>query len=96
MKTKSNTSKSAVPEDESEDRIGWLRATIADFFRNQHERGATCDEVEARLGLIHQTASPRVNELAARGIIVRTARVRLTRHERRASVYVHRFFQAEK
>ena len=97
MKTKDmDTRKSTMPAEESEERIGWLRAAIAAFFRAQYERGATCDEVEARLDLIHQTASPRVNELAARGIIVRTERVRLTRHNRPACVYVHHSYTVEK
>jgi hypothetical protein len=47
-----------------------LRAKIEDYVREQGDRGATCDEVEAVLGLSHQSASPRFTELRANGTFV--------------------------
>lgn len=50
--------------------------------------GATCDEVEQRTGLRHQTASARVRELALSGRIRDTGQRRKTRSGRNAAVWV--------
>lgn len=52
--------------------------------------GATCDEVEAALGMTHQTASARINGLASpsRLRLVPAGYTRPTRSGRRAQVYV--------
>ena len=50
----------------------------------------TCDEIEAELGMAHQTASARLTELFQAGKVVRTGR-RLTRSRRSAWVYEARF-----
>lgn len=34
-----------------------------------HPEGATCQEIEANLGIKHQTASPRLNELTRGGLV---------------------------
>ncbi len=48
---------------------------------------STCDEVEARSGLAHQTCSARFNELARVGCIAKTGERRATRSGRNAWVY---------
>lgn len=54
--------------------------------------GATSDEIEARLEMRHQTASARLHDLEADGLVVRTGRTRRTRSGRLARVYLHRDF----
>ena len=51
------------------------------------ERPDTTDGLEVRLGLPHQTVSPRVIELTRKKLIRRTIRTALTRSQRRAFVY---------
>ena len=50
--------------------------------------GLTVDELESVTGLPHQTASPRVNELAKSGQIVDSGQRRPTRSGRNAVVWV--------
>ncbi len=52
------------------------------------EWGATCDETEVALDMLHQTCSARVRDLASTGDIQRTLRKRATRTGRPARVYV--------
>ena len=52
--------------------------------------GATCDELEIRLGLSHQTASAAITEMAKSGMIVDSGERRHTRSGRKARVYVRR------
>jgi predicted ArsR family transcriptional regulator len=49
---------------------------------------ATCDECEEYLGMRHQTASARIVELRAKGLITPTGEKRKTRSGRNAVVYV--------
>lgn len=49
--------------------------------------GATCDELESKTELRHQTLSARVRELYIQGLIYRTKRTRATRSGRQAVVY---------
>lgn len=49
--------------------------------------GATCDEVEVRLGLRHQTCSARIRELVLLGRLVDTGAKRRTRSGTPARVY---------
>lgn len=49
--------------------------------------GATCDEVERALGLSHQTASARITELLARGVLFDSGMRRPTVTGRTARVY---------
>lgn len=51
------------------------------------DAGMTCDEVEEETGMIHQTASARVRELAQRGHIVDSGERRATRSGRAAIVW---------
>lgn len=39
------------------------RVRILRLIRDRGARGATCDEAEEALGLLHQTAAARINEL---------------------------------
>jgi len=48
---------------------------------------ATCDELEVRCALSHQTASARCTELRKNGHIARTGKTRRTRSGRNAHVY---------
>ena len=49
--------------------------------------GATCDEVEVALGMLHQTASARIRELVQLACLVDTGGRRRTRRRRPAAVY---------
>jgi hypothetical protein len=64
-----------------------LRAQIFDWIDHRGEHGATCDEVEVELDLIHQTASARIRELVLMDRLYDTERRRLTRTNRLARVY---------
>jgi len=68
----------------------YLRRRVFDYISARGAEGATCDEVEGALDMRHQTASPRVNELAGRGAIVDSGRRRKTRSGRSAAVYVRK------
>lgn len=48
---------------------------------------ATCEEVENRLGLSHQTCSARIRYLALKGLIVDTGQTRTNRSGRQAIVW---------
>jgi predicted transcriptional regulator len=63
-----------------------LRDQVLDLIRASTD-GLTTDEVEMRLGLNHQTASPRVWELHKRGLIGDSGKRRETRSGRMARVY---------
>jgi hypothetical protein len=63
----------------AEPRAGTVRRRVLDVIRDSGERGATDDEIEARLGLRHQTASPRRTELLNSGHVVDSGMKRRTR-----------------
>jgi hypothetical protein len=67
-----------------------LRLMILGWISARGEHGATCDEVEAELDLIHQTASARIRELVLMNRLYDTGRRRLTRTNRQARVYRRR------
>jgi len=50
----------------------------------KHPRGTTCDRLEVLLGMSHQTASARINDLARAGRIVDSGRREKTRTGRNA------------
>jgi len=52
------------------------------------ETGCTCDEIEQKLGLAHQTASARLRELSMKQHIVDSGIKRKTRSGRNAIVWV--------
>ncbi len=64
---------------------GTIRAAVLAYVKARG--GATCDEVEVALGLRHQTAGPRLRELALTGAIVDGGSRRRTRSGRAAIVW---------
>lgn len=58
------------------------------FIEGCAERGATCDEVERRLKLKHQTVSARINGLKKKGRIVESGKIRKTSSNFDAKVLV--------
>jgi predicted ArsR family transcriptional regulator len=50
--------------------------------------GATCDEIEAALGLRHQSASARLWDMERKGKVEKSSARRTTRSGRSAAVYV--------
>jgi hypothetical protein len=85
---RSDTSRAAAASVEA--CTGSLRAVVLGYIADNGSWGATCDEVEARSGLSHQTASARVNELRKLGAIVDSGRRRNTRSQRKATVWLAR------
>lgn len=69
-------------------REGSCGARVHAFITSRGLQGATCDEVEAALGLPHQTASARVYDLAGGGQITADGQTRKTRSNRKARVWV--------
>lgn len=65
-----------------------LRARIYAFIATQGRHGAITDELEAPLGLLNQTASPRMSELKAEDRIIWNGERRLTKSKRQAKVFV--------
>lgn len=70
------------------DQAQHLRHIVYGWFADRGPQGATCDALEADLGLRHQTASARVHELWAAGKLIRTHARARTRSGRMAAVYV--------
>lgn len=56
-----------------------MRETILAYIRGRGEDGATCDEAQAALNILAQTASARFRDLAMAEQIVNTGRKRATR-----------------
>lgn len=61
---------------------------ILELVRGAGANGHTCDEVEVKLDLTHQTASARVHDLMRAGEIVLAGFKRPTRSGRNATVWV--------
>lgn len=68
---------------------GTMRADVLAHIVSKGRAGATCDEVEAALGMTHQTASARVHELMRAGVIEPVGK-RKTRSGRGATVWVRK------
>ena len=66
---------------------GELRLMVLACITATGDRGATCDECEVFLGMKHQTASARINELMAEKYIEDSGRRRKTRSGRQAVVW---------
>ena len=72
--------------------LGKMQAEVLAYVRSAPE-GATCDEAEVALGLKHQTASARLNDLMKLGMVqfrydaAGKALRRLTRSNRGARIY---------
>lgn len=69
-------------------RAGSKTRLVLDFLREQGDYGATADEAAARLGLLIQSVTARMHDLARRGLIVRAGRTRPTRSGRAAEVWI--------
>jgi hypothetical protein len=83
------TSKAAAVK--ARPRAGSARVAIVEWVAERGELGATCDEVEAALGLSHQSCSARFNELKSTKfgrLLVATGEKRNTRSGSPAMVYV--------
>jgi len=68
--------------------VSLLQRKVLEFVVDRGPHGATCDEVEQDLGLLHQTASARVSELYGKGYLQDSQRTRLTRSGRKAIVWL--------
>lgn len=62
-----------------------LKARVLHFIKDRGKKGITCDELESRLKMRHQTASARVTELKKEGLVIAIGR-RPTRSGRMAAV----------
>ena len=83
------TSREAVA---SIDRVS-LRSNILILLCSLRSHGATCDEIEERTGMKHQTVGPRLLELRKLGLVVAAlhdgkAVERKTRGGRKATVWI--------
>jgi len=70
------------------DTAAQLRAMVLKAIVDAGQAGLTCDELEERLEMRHQTVSPRVNELWEAGEIGDSGQRRVTRSNRKAIVWV--------
>lgn len=66
---------------------GTERARVYEFVASRGQAGATCDEVEAAMGMRHQSASARLRELYLGGRLKRVG-TRMTRSNRKADVHI--------
>lgn len=64
------------------------QARVLAFYKRRGEQGATSDEVQRQLKLLHQTGSARVADLLQDGKIVESGHRRRTRHGRWADVLI--------
>jgi hypothetical protein len=62
-------------------------ARVLDFIRSRGAHGATDDEAETALGMLHQNASARRRGLFLRGLVVDSGARRNTRSGRKATVW---------
>lgn len=69
-------------------KVNPIEEKIFDYIDNKGSLGATTDEVEAELGLLHQTASPAIIRLRQKGFLSKNGEKRDTRNGRRAEVHV--------
>jgi DNA-binding IclR family transcriptional regulator len=68
-----------------------LQLRVLRYVTSRLKVGATCDEVEAALGLRHQTASARINELVGKGYLANSDAQRRNRSGRLAIVWVSKY-----
>lgn len=79
------TSQQAFDVHQQSGRRSTLQQQVLDYVREHG--GATSDEVEVGLGLTHQTASARMNDLKRANLVVKSGERRPTRQGRNADVY---------
>ena len=73
---------------ESVSRTTLLQTKILRFVTKSGKHGATCDEIESAMGILHQTASPRVRELVQKSYLHDSGTERKTRSRRMAIVWL--------
>ncbi len=61
---------------------------ILRYIGKYNQAGATCDECEQSLNLVHQTVSSRLTDLRRWGYVAYSGVMRLTRRGRAAHVYI--------
>ena len=83
---RNGTDTSHYAAESMEETAASLRDRVLDLIR-AYQDGLTTDEIEMRLGINHQTISPRVWELHKRGLIGDSGKRRRTRSGRWARVY---------
>lgn len=82
----SETSRSAAEQIQGQ--VGRLQAIVYEAIFASGDFGRTRDELEVLLEMKHQTMNPRLRELEQKGLIADSGRVRLTRADREAVVWV--------
>lgn len=82
----SNTSLAAAASQAGKAEVD--EARVLDFIRSRGKYGATDDEAEVALHLLHQTASARRRGLVLKDLVVDSGLVRLTRSNRFATVWI--------
>lgn len=82
----SNTSLAAAASQSGKAEVD--EARVLDHIRACGPLGATDDEIEIALHLLHQTASARRRGLVLKDFVVDSGRVRLTRSKRFATVWI--------
>lgn len=65
-----------------------LRLDVWNAIRRAAEYGQTCEEIEHRLGRLHQSVGPRIRELLDRRMIAISRQTRRTHSGYKARVYV--------
>lgn len=70
------------------DSVEAMRALVFEAICASGEHGRTCDAIERRMAMLHQTASARVRDLALMGVIKDSGKRRKTRSGRLAVVWV--------
>lgn len=70
------------------DSVGGMERFVLDYLRLHGEGGATVDEIEVALNMLHQTAGARTRGLVLKGFVKDSGERRLTRSGRRAVVWV--------
>ena len=68
--------------------VSAIERDVLAFVKRAGAMGTTCDEIEDRMKLAHQTASARLKGLADKGLIKDSGVRRPTRSGRAARVYV--------
>jgi hypothetical protein len=67
---------------------GQLRVRVLGYVASFSDHGATCNEVERALGMLHQSASARIRELVQGGYLTDSTKRRDTIYGRKAVVWV--------
>lgn len=65
-----------------------MQTQVLRYIESKRWVGATCDEIEAAIGMRHQTCSARIRDLTKRDLIKNSGRQRKTRSGRNAVVHV--------